>query len=107
MYWSIVPTDSSYRVSCWAVGYCQCLNLNSDYEMTLSMPWRLSADTGIDAMCHAMEAFVSKKQNPFSDSLALSAISRISSSIRDVCVKPDNHAARASSKLYFKCFFND
>ena len=34
-----------------------------DYEFTLAKPFRLTADTGIDAMCHAMEAYVSRKAN--------------------------------------------
>ena len=45
-----------------------------DYELTLSMPLRLTADTGIDALTHAIEAFVSKRANPFSDSMAISAM---------------------------------
>src|SRR5579883_1230599 len=38
-----------------------------DYELTLTMPARLTADTGIDALTHAIEAYVSRKANPFSD----------------------------------------
>ena len=35
-----------------------------DYTLTLSMPFRLTADSGLDSLCHAMEAYVSKKANP-------------------------------------------
>jgi alcohol dehydrogenase class IV len=35
-----------------------------DFELTLSMPARLTADTGIDALTHAVEAYVSRKSNP-------------------------------------------
>ena len=38
-----------------------------DYELTLSMPARLTADTGVDALAHAVEAYVSRKANPISD----------------------------------------
>lgn len=48
-----------------------------DFELTLSMPARLTADTGVDALTHAIEAYVSKKANPISDGLALSAIRTI------------------------------
>lgn len=48
-----------------------------DYELTISMPPRLTADTGIDALTHAIEAYVSRKANPISDGLALSAIRTI------------------------------
>ena len=34
-----------------------------DYKLTLTLPKRTSADTGIDALTHAMEAYISKKAN--------------------------------------------
>src|ERR1700722_9702336 len=48
-----------------------------DYELTLTMPARLTADTGTDSLTHAIEAFVSRRANPFSDGLALSAMKTI------------------------------
>ena len=45
-----------------------------DYELTFSVPQRTTADTGIDSLTHALEAYVSKRANPSSDSLALSAM---------------------------------
>ena len=48
-----------------------------DFELTLSCPFRLTADTGIDTLTHAIEAYVSRKANPFSDSMALAAMARV------------------------------
>lgn len=55
-----------------------------DYELTLSMPARLTADTGVDALTHAVEAYVSRKANAFTDALCLTAISTIAANIRRV-----------------------
>lgn len=55
-----------------------------DFELTLSMPSRLTADTGVDALTHAVEAYVSRKANPFSDGLALNAIRTIGRHLRRV-----------------------
>ncbi|WP_415973815.1 iron-containing alcohol dehydrogenase [Rhodococcus sp. 077-4] len=48
-----------------------------DSELTVSMPARLTADTGVDALTHAIEAYVSKRANPISDGLALSAMKTV------------------------------
>ena len=48
-----------------------------DYELTFSVPPRTTADTGVDSLTHALEAYVSKRANPFSDALAVSAMALI------------------------------
>lgn len=58
-----------------------------DYEFTMSCPWRLTADTGIDALCHAMEAYVSRRHNWFADAMAMEAIATIGDNIRDSCAE--------------------
>ena len=65
-----------------------------DFELTLSCPFRLTADTGIDTLTHAIEAYVSRKANPFSDSMALSAMARVSGYLRTACFEPANRQAR-------------
>ena len=60
----------------------------------MSMPARLTADTGVDALTHAIEAYVSKKANPISDGLALSAIRTIGTSLLRAYRDGDDRQAR-------------
>ncbi len=53
-----------------------------DPEMTRTLPPRLTAATGMDALTHAVETFVSSEANPLSDALALQAIDMISNHLR-------------------------
>ena len=70
-----------------------------DYELTLTMPLRLTADTGIDSLTHAIEAYVSRRANPFTDGLAKNAMSLIARHIRTACADPQNRAAREAMML--------
>merc|ERR1712216_549408 len=70
-----------------------------DYEFSLSCPFRLTADVGIDTLCHAMEAYVSRKNNPLSDMFAMEALKKIGKSLRIACEDGQNHAARADMML--------
>lgn len=65
-----------------------------DYELTLTMPRRLTADTGIDALTHAIEAYVSRKANALSDAQALLAMKTLWANLRSVCDEPGNRLAR-------------
>jgi alcohol dehydrogenase class IV len=65
-----------------------------DYELTLAKPPRLTADTAIDSLTHAIEAYVSRRANPFSDAMALSALRLIAPNIRAACANGQDRAAR-------------
>eukprot|EP00940_MAST-03C_sp_MAST-3C-sp2_P002893 g2893.t1 len=94
----VTDSASNEKMLCIGLAYLPIAAI-IDYEFTMTKPWRLTADTGIDAMCHAMEAFVSKKKNPFSDSMAIQSLASIGSSLRTACMEPENHAARESMML--------
>lgn len=53
-----------------------------DPSLTVKLPPAITANTGMDALIHAMECYISLKANPFSDTFALRAIKLISGSIR-------------------------
>jgi len=65
-----------------------------DFELTTSMPARLTADTGVDALTHAIEAYVSRKANPISDGLALAAMRLIAANLRTAYADGENRDAR-------------
>jgi alcohol dehydrogenase class IV len=70
-----------------------------DFELTLSMPLRLTADTGIDSLTHAIEAYVSRRASPYTDGLARNAMGLIARNIRTACGEPHNRAAREAMML--------
>jgi alcohol dehydrogenase class IV len=70
-----------------------------DYELTYSVPPRTTADTGVDSLTHALEAYVSKRANPVSDALALSAMGLIGANIRIAYAEPRNASAREAMML--------
>src|SRR6195952_4977388 len=70
-----------------------------DYELTFSVPPRTTADTGVDSLTHALEAYVSKRANPVSDALALSAMELIGRHLRTAYAEPRNAEAREAMML--------
>jgi alcohol dehydrogenase class IV len=70
-----------------------------DYELTLTMPPRLTADTGTDSLTHAIEAFVSRRANAFTDALALAAMKTIWRELPSSFRQPGNAQAREAMML--------
>lgn len=70
-----------------------------DFELSMSVPGRTTADTGIDAFTHALEAFVSRRANPVSDAYARSALRLIGTNLRAVYHEPENRQAREAMML--------
>ncbi|ACL25303.1 iron-containing alcohol dehydrogenase [Chloroflexus aggregans] len=66
-----------------------------DPLMTRTLPPHLTAATGMDALSHAIETYVSTENNPFSDSLALAAIDIIANYLRDAVHDGTNMEARS------------
>lgn len=64
-----------------------------DPELITTVPAGTAAACGIDAMVHALEAFISKAASPFSDLFAKEALRLIGGSIRDYVADRSNIAA--------------
>jgi alcohol dehydrogenase class IV len=67
-----------------------------DYELTFSVPARVTADTGIDSLTHALEAYVSARANSVSDIYAQAAMRLIAANLRTAYAEPQNRSARAA-----------
>ncbi|HZW13634.1 MAG TPA: iron-containing alcohol dehydrogenase [Noviherbaspirillum sp.] len=71
-----------------------------DAELTVGLPPKVTAATGIDAMVHAIEAYTTKiKKNPLSDMLARQALKLLSENIVSACEDGKNLAVRQAMLL--------
>ncbi|MRZ28591.1 iron-containing alcohol dehydrogenase [Paeniclostridium sordellii] len=66
----------------------------NDPELMVSMPKSLTAATGMDALTHAVEAYVSTAATPVTDACAQKAIELISQHLRDAVEDGTNMEAR-------------
>ena len=70
-----------------------------DPGLTRSMPPWLTAATGMDAFIHALEAFVGRRANPYTDQLALAALRTAWEFLPQATANSDNMAAREQMML--------
>ncbi len=70
-----------------------------DPELTMSMPPRVTAATGMDALCHNTEAYLSNQASPITDSAALQGIELIVGHLTRVFDDGGDRMARESMSL--------
>jgi alcohol dehydrogenase class IV len=70
-----------------------------DPELMTGLPPHITAATGIDALTHAIEAFVGNWTTPYSDGMALSAVGLIFENLRIAYKDGKNLAAREKMSL--------
>ena len=70
-----------------------------DPLMIKRLPRKIAASTGVDALCHAIECWTSKKANPFSDMFALQALDLILNNIKKACDDPDATQEKINMQL--------
>ena len=73
---------------------CTPLVAIDDPKLMIAKPAALTAATGMDALTHAVEAFVSTAANPITDACAEKAISMISEWLRPAVANGENIEAR-------------
>ena len=94
----ITDGETDEKMLCAGLAYLPVAAI-VDYELTLTKPRRLTADTGIDALVHAIEAYVSVRANPFSDGMAIAAMRAIWQNLDRVCADPADAAAREAMMI--------
>ena len=70
-----------------------------DWTFTTTKPWRITADTAVDSLTHAIEAYVSRKAFAYTDAFALAAMPAIAKHVRTACQDPQNATAREALML--------
>lgn len=81
-----------------------------DPMVTLDLPPRVSAETGMNALAHGVEAAWSTQRTPEAEAVALAAVERIAGALPDVVADPDSLEARsrmlAGAALGGRCLQN-
>ena len=108
---AVVTTYSgSEMASTWSIGagpdrmagdHDDCLPLTAIYDpdLTLSLPPRTSAASGMNAMAHAVETLYGPDINPVVEGLAAQAVELLGSSLPYVVDRPDDIDARTDGAL--------
>jgi len=94
----ITDVEANEKMLCMGMAYMPTAAI-VDYELTFDKPWGLTAATGVDALTHAIEAYVSAKANPFSDGMAKLAMEACYNNVEAACVTPHDAKAREQMML--------
>lgn len=96
---TIITDDANNeKLLCVGIGFMPVAAI-IDYSLTMSVPPRTTADTGIDAMTHAIEAYISPKRNAYSDQQALAALRLIGPNIQTAYHDGKDEIAREAMML--------
>ncbi|HEV7872042.1 MAG TPA: iron-containing alcohol dehydrogenase [Modestobacter sp.] len=92
-----VITDTTRRLKATLIGRVLVPDISiTDPRLLTTMPPDLAAATGLDALTHGIEAYVSRAAGPLTDVHALHAIDLICRSLRRTLTHPDDAVARTS-----------
>lgn len=70
-----------------------------DPQFTMTAPAGVTAATGLDALCHAVEAYTSRQAQSLSDTFALSAVKRIFQYLPIAYQEGENQVARVEMSI--------
>ncbi|MDR1605292.1 MAG: iron-containing alcohol dehydrogenase [Gracilibacteraceae bacterium] len=70
-----------------------------DPEMTVGLPAAITAATGMDALCHSAESYLSTLANPFCETTGREGIRLVAQHLKKACDEPGNMEARTGMML--------
>lgn len=89
--------DPETGIKLWASGpYTRPSVALCDPALTVSMPPKVTADTGFDALSQAIEGYLTRQVNPYADTLLLTAIEAIGQNLPKAFANGANIEARAA-----------
>lgn len=90
-----IVTDTERSVKVTILGRALVPDISiTDPRLLVTMPEDLNAATGLDALTHGIEAFVSLAHNPLADTHALSAVGLVCRNLRTTMTTPRETDAR-------------
>ena len=94
----VVHSATHEKISCRGEAFVPTAAI-VDYQLTLTMPRRLTADNALDTLTHGIEAYVSAKRSLFSDRMALDCMRLVGQYIERAYTNGDEHEAREGLML--------
>jgi alcohol dehydrogenase len=96
---ALISRDSDHRKMACGDSKNAALYAILDPALTISQPREVTANTGIDALAHAIETYVSLKATPYSRLFSSEAFRLIALAFPKVLREPENVAARGAMQL--------
>ena len=95
----MVTDPLTHRTFC--VGHVSSMPATAilDPALTVGLPSAVTAATGLDALTHALESYLSVRANPWSDGIALQAIRMIAANLPRACADGTHLPARSQLLL--------
>ncbi len=94
----ITDTKSPEKYNLSGLG-CVATAALIDWSFTTTLPARITADTAVDSLTHAIEAYVSRRAFAYTDTFALSAMPLIFKNVRRAYADPEDGPAREALML--------
>ncbi len=90
-----IVTDTDRHVKITIMGRALVPDISiTDPRLLVTMPEQLNAATGLDALTHGIESFVSLAHNPLADLHALNAVRLVFGNLRTTMTQPHEEVAR-------------